>query len=110
MWGGKQVLLWLSREMLPSSGPRHPALQSPSQAPVPTDRSAWPSAAAAGLLAGFSVPPGKPRTLPTCPKAHMGASYARLHPCGCPHALDRPPADGGHRDPLDRAASPEVRD
>ena len=33
----------------------------------------------------------------------------RMHPCGCPHPLDLPSADGCKRDPGARAASPEVR-
>lgn len=90
MWGGRQVLLQLSREMLPSSGPQRPALQSPSQAPVPTDHSAWPGAAAAGLLAGFGYPQPSQGLCPPVPKVHVGASDAQLHPCGCLHRLDLP--------------------
>lgn len=90
MWGGRQVLLRLSREMLPSSGSQCPALQSPRQAPVPTDRSARPGAAAAGLLAGFEYPQASQGLCPPGPKVHAGASDAWLHPCGSLHHLDLP--------------------
>lgn len=68
--------------------------QSPSQTPVPADRSAGLAHLQLGCWQGFVYPQANLGLCPPGPAAHAGAVDAWLHPCGFPHSLDFLPTDG----------------